>query len=116
MALATTPYPALISITDDTFEAEVLRSDLPVMVEFTADWCPPCKMIAPVLAELAAELAGRLRMVQIDVDANPLSMRTYQVMSMPTLMVFRAGEPLKALVGARPKGRLRAELTDILGW
>jgi thioredoxin 1 len=85
-----------------------------VLVEFTADWCPPCKMIAPVLAELAVELADQLRMVQIDVDANPEAMRTYRVMSMPTLMVFRAGEPLKALVGARPKGRLRAELADIL--
>ena len=105
-------HAALTSITDDTFADEVLRSELPVLVEFTADWCPPCKKIEPVLAQLAVEEAGRLRIVQLDVDANPATTLAYRVLSMPTLMLFQAGEPVKVLVGARPKGRLLTELAD----
>jgi thioredoxin 1 len=105
-------HAALTSITDDTFADEVLRSELPILVEFTADWCPPCKKIEPVLAQLAVKEAGRLRIVQLDVDANPATTLAYRVLSMPTLMLFLAGEPVKVLVGARPKGRLLAELAD----
>ncbi|WUH23908.1 thioredoxin [Streptomyces sp. NBC_00448] len=98
--------------TDSTFAADVLASDLPVLVDFTASWCPPCRMIAPVLAEIAVEEAERLRIVQLDVDANPATQAAYGVLSMPTLMLFRAGEPVKVLVGARPKRRLLQELAD----
>ncbi|NGN69487.1 thioredoxin [Streptomyces sp. A7024] len=99
-------------VTDATFEAEVLRSDLPVLVDFTATWCPPCKMIKPVLAQLAEEEAGRLKIVQLDVDTNPETQAAYGVLSMPTLILFRDGEPMRSVVGARSKLRLRQELLD----
>lgn len=102
------------TVTDATFAAEVLRSELPVLVEFTASWCPPCRMIAPVLAQIAAEEAGRLRIVALDVDTDPATTAAYGVLSMPTLMLFRAGEPVTALVGARPRRRLMEDLSEVL--
>lgn len=101
-------------VTDATFAAEVLGSELPVLVEFTAAWCPPCRMIAPVLEEIAVEEAHRLRIVQLDVDTNPATQAAYGVMSMPTLLLFRGGEPVKVMVGARPKRRLLQELADVV--
>ncbi|CAL9587640.1 thioredoxin family protein [Streptomyces griseomycini] len=101
-------------VTDADFAAEVIGAELPVLVEFTADWCPPCRQMAPVLSALAAEEAGRLKVVQLDVDANPDTTHAYRVLSMPTFMVFRDGEPLWSTVGARPKRRLLEELADVL--
>ncbi|MGW2180028.1 thioredoxin [Streptomyces sp. NPDC001732] len=101
-------------VTDATFDEEVLRAGLPVLVEFTADWCGPCRRLAPVLAAVAAEEAGRLKIVQIDVDRNPGTTSRYAVLSMPTLMVFRAGEPVRSMVGARPRRKLLQELEDVL--
>ena len=100
-------------VTDADFEREVLGADLPVLVEFTADWCGPCRQLAPVLSAVAEEEAGRLKVVQIDADANPETVTRYGVLSMPTLMVFRSGEPVKSMVGARPKRRLLEELSDV---
>ncbi|MFE2427420.1 thioredoxin [Streptomyces sp. NPDC059373] len=102
------------TVTDATFAEEVLKADLPVLVEFTADWCPPCRQIAPVLAEVAREEEGRLKVVVLDVDTNPVTQSAYGVLSMPTLMVFRAGEPVKSMVGARAKRRLMQELADVM--
>ncbi|GHF61476.1 thioredoxin [Streptomyces griseosporeus] len=101
-------------VTDADFAAEVLGSERPVLVEFTADWCGPCRQLAPVLSSIAAEEGERLRIVQLDVDRNPGTALTYNVLSMPTLMVFRGGEPVKSMVGARPKRRLLEELADVL--
>ncbi|NED15658.1 thioredoxin [Streptomyces sp. SID9124] len=101
-------------VTDETFDAEVLGETRPVLVEFTADWCGPCRQLAPVLGAVADEERERLRVVQIDVDRNPGISARYGVLSMPTLMVFRAGEPVKSMVGARPKRRLLQELEDVL--
>ncbi|AJE42589.1 thioredoxin family protein [Streptomyces nodosus] len=101
-------------VTDGNFEAEVIGAELPVLVEFTADWCPPCRQMGPVLGALAAEQAGRLKVVQLDVDTNPATTNAYKVLSMPTFLVFRDGEPVKAMVGARPKRRLLEELSDVL--
>ncbi|MBT2382798.1 thioredoxin [Streptomyces sp. ISL-11] len=93
-----------------------MASDLPVLVDFTATWCPPCRAIAPVLAEVARAEAGRLKVVQLDVDDNPETQAAYGVLSMPTLVLFRAGEPVKAVVGARPERRLRQDLAGELPW
>jgi thioredoxin 1 len=105
---------AVTTVTDATFVAAVLESPLPVLVDFTAHWCPPCRMIAPVLAEIAAEHADHLAVVQLDVDENPATSAAYSVLSMPTLMLFRDGQPIRTLVGARPKRRLLNELADVL--
>ncbi|PZT68519.1 thiol reductase thioredoxin [Streptomyces sp. SW4] len=101
-------------VTDADFATEVLGAELPVLVEFTADWCPPCRQMGPVLGALAAQEAGRLRVVQLDVDANPVTTNAYKVLSMPTFMVFSGGEPVRSMVGARPKRRLLEELADVL--
>lgn len=101
-------------VTDADFEAEVIGADLPVLVEFTADWCPPCRQMGPVLSSLAFEEGDRLKVVQLDVDTNPETTNAYKVLSMPTFMVFQGGEPVKSMVGARPKRRLLEELADVL--
>ena len=101
-------------VTDADFTAEVIEADLPVLVEFTADWCPPCRQMAPVLSALAAEEADRFRVVQLNVDRNPATTNAYKVLSMPTFMVFRDGEPVRSMVGARPKRRLLEELADVV--
>ncbi|WP_303392080.1 thioredoxin [Kitasatospora sp. NA04385] len=102
------------SVTDRDFASEVLAAEGPVLVEFTAEWCPPCRQLAPVLAELAEEQAGKLAVVALDVDANPETRIAYGVLSMPTLMVFKGGEPVRSMVGARAKSRLLRELDDLL--
>ncbi|MFE4551653.1 thioredoxin family protein [Streptomyces sp. NPDC056785] len=102
------------SVTDADFEAEVIGAELPVLVEFTADWCPPCRQMGPVLSALAAEEEGRLKVVQLDVDTNPETTHAYRVLSMPTFLVFRDGELVKSMVGARPRRRLLEELSDVL--
>ncbi|MET9484222.1 thioredoxin [Streptomyces sp. SID3212] len=102
------------AVTDADFDTVVIGAELPVLVEFTADWCPPCRQLAPVLSAVAAEEAGRLRIVQLDVDTNPEITTRYGVLAMPTLLLFRDGEPVKSMVGARPKRRLLEELADVL--
>ncbi|MGW2558052.1 thioredoxin [Streptomyces sp. NPDC001514] len=102
------------AVTDADFDTEVLGADRPVLVEFTADWCGPCRQLAPVLSAVAAEEADRLKVVQLDADTNPEVTLRYGVLSMPTLIVFRHGEPVKSMVGARPKRKLLQELEDVL--
>ncbi|HLL37920.1 MAG TPA: thioredoxin family protein [Streptomyces sp.] len=99
---------------DADFAAEVIGSELPVLVEFTADWCPPCRQMGPVLSAVAAEEGERLKVVQLDVDTNPETTNAYKVLSMPTFMVFRDGEPVRSMVGARPKRRLLEEIAEAL--
>ncbi|POX56571.1 thiol reductase thioredoxin [Streptomyces sp. Ru71] len=101
-------------VTDADFAREVLQAGLPVLVQFTAEWCGPCRQLAPVLSAVAAEEAGRIKIVQIDVDRNPETTIGYGVMATPTLLVFSGGEPVKSMVGARPKRRLLQELADVL--
>jgi len=102
------------SVTDETFAAQVLARPEPVLVDFWAQWCPPCHMIAPVLAKIAAERAGTLTVRTIDNDANPVTGARFRVMSLPTLILFVAGEPVATLVGAQPKARLLARIDDAL--
>ena len=97
------------TVTDQDFQATVLESDKPVVVDFTAAWCAPCRVMGPVLEELAAERED-LRFVKIDVDENQQTTARYGVMSMPTFMVFDGGDPVLTLVGSRPKRRLAEEL------
>ncbi|MCU1658987.1 MAG: trxA [Pseudonocardiales bacterium] len=96
--------------TDATFAHDVLASTTPVLVDFTATWCAPCRMVAPVLEQIAADEAGRVKIVSLDVDANPETTRRYQVMSMPTLALFVDGEIVSLTVGARPRAAILREI------
>jgi thioredoxin 1 len=103
MSITARQEVTLRSVTDESFATEVLGSDLPVLVEFWGTWCGPCRMLAPVLSELAAEHADQLRVVKVDIDVNPVTVRDYAVMGAPTMILFRGGEPVASLVGARAK-------------
>jgi thioredoxin 1 len=95
------------AVTDATFEADVLKSDVPVLVDFWAEWCAPCRKIEVMLDEIASgDLADKVKIVKLDIDANPETAVAYQVMSVPTLTVFKNGQPFRSIMGARPKGDL----------
>jgi len=98
-----------------TFDETIASTDEPVVVDFWAEWCGPCKMIAPILSEIATEHAGHLRVAKVDVDAEPDLARRYDVMSIPTLIVFSGGVAKKRLIGAKGKGQLLSELQEFLG-
>lgn len=102
------------TLSDATFEEEIASSTEAIVVDFWAQWCGPCLKIAPVLDELAAAHAGKLRIAKLNVDENPETARRFQVMSIPTLLVFQDGEPKKRLVGAKGKAQLEAELAEFL--
>ena len=104
----------IVTVSDDTFEELVLRAELPVLLDFTADWCPPCKMIKPVLAELADELAGRLVVAELDVDANPRTAIAAGVLGMPTLNLYVGGRVATQVVGAQPKAALMRAIAEHL--
>ena len=97
---------ATVAVTEASFEAEVLGASLPVVVDFTAAWCGPCHAIAPSLEAISEELAGKVKIVKLDVDVDPAVSTRYGVRSMPTLMIFKNGEPTAMQVGAVPKSRL----------
>jgi thioredoxin 1 len=100
-------------VTDDSFQAEVLESELPVVVDFWAAWCGPCRVMSPILEEIAAE-RDDLRVVKVDTETNLETAARYGVMAMPTFMVFRDGAPVGQLVGSRPKRRLLKELSEVI--
>jgi thioredoxin 1 len=104
----------IVALDDATFDEHVKAADVPVLVDFWAEWCGPCKMIAPVLEEIAEEQAGKIEIVKLNIDDNLDVTRRYDVMSIPTLILFKDGEPQARLVGAKPKGALLQELSAYL--
>ena len=104
----------IIEVTEATFDETIKGSDVPVVVDFWAEWCGPCKMIAPALEEIASEQSGRIRIAKLNVDDNPDTARRYDVMSIPTLLVFNDGEVKKRLVGAKGKAQLLEELSEFI--
>ena len=106
---------SILTLTDAVFDETISGADLPVLVDFWAEWCGPCKMITPVLEEIARDQTGKITIGKLNVDDNPDTARRYEVMSIPTLMIFHRGSLEKRLVGARSKGQLMAELAQFIG-
>ena len=104
----------ITTLTDTNFNEEVKGSDEPVLVDFWAEWCGPCKMIAPILEEIATEQQGKIRIAKLNVDDAPATAQQFQVMSIPTLILFKDGEVQKRVVGARGKGQLLEEISAFL--
>ncbi len=105
---------SVAEVTDNNFQAEVLESEVPVLVDFWAPWCGPCRMVAPVVEEIAQERAGQLKVVKMNTDENQNTAVAYNIMSIPTLILFRNGQPAKTVIGAYPKRKLEAELEPAL--
>ena len=104
-----------VDVTDSTFQQDVLQSGKTVLVDFWAEWCGPCKMVAPVLEEIAREHGDKLTIAKLNIDENPQIARGYQVMSIPTMTVFQGGKPVKSIIGAKPKGAILSDLADYIG-
>ena len=104
----------LLTLTDANFDETLVGADTPVLVDFWAEWCGPCKTIAPILEQIATERAGTIQIAKLNVDDNPDAARRFDVMSIPTLIVFQDGQPVKRMIGAKGKGQLLQELSEFI--
>jgi len=104
-----------VTIDDSNFEQLVLQSEIPILVDFWAPWCRPCLMVAPILDELAEEYGDRITVARLDVDQNPKTASRYSIMSIPTMLIFKKGEPVSQIVGFKPKQELKRSLDTALG-
>ncbi|MEO6704019.1 MAG: thioredoxin [Jatrophihabitantaceae bacterium] len=102
------------AVTDATFKQDVLDSETPVLVDFWAEWCGPCRQVGPILEEIAGEYSEKLRVVKVNIDENPNVARDYQIMSIPTMSVFKGGQVVQTIVGARPKAAMLTALADYI--
>jgi thioredoxin 1 len=102
------------AVTDESFQADVLANSKPVIVEYWAQWCGPCRMVAPVLAEIAAEHADQIDVVKLNIDDNPVTAQKYQIMAVPMMSVFSGGEVVKQVLGAKPKSALLRDFSDFI--
>ena len=103
-----------IEVTDSSFDEEVIKSESPVLVDFWADWCAPCKMVAPIVEDLAEEYDGKVKFAKLDVDSNPNTATTYGIRGIPTLLIFKAGQPVDQVVGAVAKSVLKSRLEEAI--
>ncbi|MBI2033231.1 MAG: thioredoxin [Candidatus Levybacteria bacterium] len=105
---------AEITITDQNFDQEVLKNDMPVVVDFWAPWCGPCKIVSPTIEALATEYEGKVKVGKLNVDENPQTASTYGVMSIPTIMIFKKGQPVKSMIGAQAKENYKRAIDEVL--
>lgn len=105
---------AEIILTDDTFEQEVLKSDVPVMVDFWAEWCQPCKIISPLIEELGRDYGGKIKVGKMNVDEHTKTPATYGIMSIPTIMIFKSGKPVETMIGVQPKDAFKKNIDAAL--
>lgn len=105
---------ATVDVTDASFGEEVLKSDKPVIVDFWATWCGPCRKVSPLLEEIAEEYSDKVTVAKMDIDANPATPQSFNIMSIPTIIAFKNGEPVAQVVGAQPKAKLLSELAEVL--
>lgn len=104
----------VLEVTDETFETEIMKSDIPVIVDFWAAWCGPCKMVAPVVQELAKEYAGKIKVAKMDVDQNRQTPARFGIRNIPTLILFKGGDVAQTIIGAQPKSAIEAEIKKLL--
>ena len=102
------------AVTDAEFDEKVIKADKPVLVDFWAEWCVPCKIIAPIVDELAEEMDGQMEFAKVDVDSSPITAVTYGIRSIPALLIFKGGKPVEQIIGAIPKGQLKKKIDEAL--